>query len=871
MPAASFSWTNFLGGEWSNSAQGRYDLPAYKTAMNVCTNGLPIETGAWTRRPGTAEGGISRQGKPSRPIAFPFEQAFPYTVEFTDGFVRFWSGTARATTNDSQAIASISAAKPAIIQTANPHGWASGNAVFFSALGANNPLLQNRVFQITVIDATHFSIVDEVTLQPIDGSTLGAFVSGKVNRVQEVATPYTAGAWANIRKVQAENQAILLHPNFQPQVISVTTSPAAGVFAQFSIAPLSLIDGPYLGFVSDATMTSSGLSGSVTLAVSSITKVNSGQGFLSTDVGRLVRLFSQPAQYVTGNTYAVGNAVTYLGLPYTALAAGTLPPPNTNPSDWAVDFTKQQWSWLIITSVTDTSHVVATVQAPNNLLVTSFNDISWELGLYSSTTGWPSCGTYHEGRLWLAGSQPNRIDGSTTYLSGAGVPNGLGTFSPTTLDGTSTVTSANAISYVFNAPDVNPILWMEPDQQGIICGTLKNEWLVQATAINQPLTPTSIQAHRVTTHGSPNIATPAARTEHTIVFIQRYSRKVMEYFSDVFSGKFSAPHLTEKAKHLTYSGLQEIAYQQELDPVIWCRRGDGNFIGGTYKRDTLMTSQGPTFVGWHLHILGSNRSVKGICVGPSTDGTLDALTMTTLDPATGLYHIEVLTNRMEDDTPQAQAWYVDAGIVPSSGVSTPGVGITFNGLWSMNNESVAAVVGGLDCGNYTVANGSIFVPFKSDPDGLFTNAYLQQLMSNPNSGATFTCSIDSGQLVVPVVVGFPYESDGQLMRPQDPREVGTPTGPGLGKVRRIHQFSVLMQNCVKGSISFGGDFNHLHVAQLRTPGGTPIANAAQMYNGIHWDTLDDTYSFDSMIAWRIARPQPAMVIAVGAFLQGQER
>jgi len=47
VPNTNFTYSSFLGGEWSKFAQGRIELPSYKTAMNVCRNGVPMEEGAW--------------------------------------------------------------------------------------------------------------------------------------------------------------------------------------------------------------------------------------------------------------------------------------------------------------------------------------------------------------------------------------------------------------------------------------------------------------------------------------------------------------------------------------------------------------------------------------------------------------------------------------------------------------------------------------------------------------------------------------------------------------------------------------------------------------------------------------------------------
>jgi hypothetical protein len=71
-------------------------------------------------------------------------------------------------------------------------------------------------------------------------------------------------------------------------------------------------------------------------------------------------------------------------------------------------------------------------------------------------------------------------------------------------------------------------------------------------------------------------------------------------------------------------------------------------------------------------------------------------------------------------------------------------------------------------------------------------------------------------------------------------------------------------------ISFGTLFTKMHAATLTTAGGTPLTNL-QLYSGTYWNTLEDDYSFDSMLCWRITRPYPSTVLAVGAFLHTQDR
>src|SRR5258708_31023588 len=153
MALTSFVQTSFLGGEISKSAQGRFDLPAYKVSLNVCLNGIPVESGTWMRRPGTRNVAPTRGGVRGRLIPCSFAQNFPYVMEFTDGFLRFTTRPALVMTNDPQVVTSISAANPAVVTTAAAHGWSSGNSVASNSLAVNDPLLQNPQFIFTVSGA----------------------------------------------------------------------------------------------------------------------------------------------------------------------------------------------------------------------------------------------------------------------------------------------------------------------------------------------------------------------------------------------------------------------------------------------------------------------------------------------------------------------------------------------------------------------------------------------------------------------------------------------------------------------------------------------------------------------------------------------
>ncbi len=464
MAKARYAQTNFLGGEWSKTAQGRFDLPTYRTALNVCLNGYPIETGAWTRRGGTRFLGATKKGFQATLKKFDFSQDIPYTLEFTQGFLRFWAGTSLATTNDDMTVTAISAANPAVVTIAAAPTVAlvSGQTVFFNGLGTNNPLLQNRRFTITVLTAVTFSLQDEITAANIDGSTLGAFVSGTMSRVQEIATTYAGATQLNLRSVQAELQSVLLNGT-APMVLTAVQFGGA-TFSTFTLAPAVFRDGPYLDPVKgNITVTPGALSGTVTLTLApraysatqgytigdyvtsggntyrSIADLNINnappnaswwksvppddfigtQGFTTSDIGRMIRLFSEPALWLVGTAYVTGNHVKYNNVYWVALQNSTGKTPGADTTNWGLAPESAVWTWGKISSL---SSLIANVSNIGNYssLANAFDGNIGTSAFASGSTGFGggSLELVHQFDMYAGqnyGGTPKKIASAIAY------------------------------------------------------------------------------------------------------------------------------------------------------------------------------------------------------------------------------------------------------------------------------------------------------------------------------------------------------------------------------------------------------------------------------------------------------------------------
>lgn len=1012
--------------------------------MKVCLNGMPTDAAAWVRRPGFRQAGFTRGGVAGRLIPFFFKENQPYNMEFTDGHLRFWNGPNLATTNDDQVIAAISSATPAVVQTALAHLWSTGDQVIFKSLNGTALLLQQRVCTITVTDGTHFSLADAITGAAIAGTTLTDAV-GTVARVKDIATGYSAGSWASLRSVQTKKQAVLLNGT-APQVLSLITDPGPLAFAGFSLEAQNFKDGPYLDPFAQSVATPSAKVGNITLTLSfqaydatvsyskgdyassaghnykSLQNANlnntpassatywqevsggdpiSASGFTAGDIGRHVRMYSEPAAWAIGTVYAAKDVVRFNDLYWEAIAASTGSQPGQDVAKWQLRTGLQYalWTWGRITAIsgsgiisgatgtnignmtgggglaaafdgttsrgwagaawsaapatsydiyvgknyggqtiqqvvvypstdggllavsaltyTYTLNLRAKATAPasasdgtllgttgsiantlspitivSNDQATSWNYVwvelvatkngggasaavaviaqvvffepnvvngsvvtlqiagpallytsairTWRAGLYSDAVGWPKCGTYHEGRLWLSGFADNRVDSSMAAGD-------FFNFAPTEVDGT--VTDASGISYVFNLPDVNPVFWMEPDEQGIICGTQGGEVLIDNAGGIGPIAPTSIRARRRTQVKCANIL--PRRCDHTIVFVQKNQRRLQEYFADVYSGKFQSPNLSYLAKHLSATGIAEIAFQQDLVPIVWGRTGDGSLIGMAYKRDSNISSQAPVLMGWHQHTHGGSRTFNSLVVGPSINGDLETLAAVTTDAT--YYYVEMLGDVFEETDDFDDVAFVDAHIVPSYYAATA-TALNLYGLHGLNGKTVSVWAGGLDCGDVTVANGVASVVFG---DGVGAGA----------GGGLFTADyvVSFGAGACPIRVGFTFTSRGQTLRPASAEVTGARTGPGFGKERRTHRLGV--QLVETRGISIGTEFGKLTACRFTLKDNKTKLTPLQSFSGIYKDMLNDAYSLESEMAWEITRPYPAIVTAIGGFLE----
>jgi hypothetical protein len=916
MAHASYTQPSFLGGEWSPSAQGRLDLPQYRFALALCRNAIVSETGSVNRRSGTRFISPTNGGENAFIYTLTLGQLENYIIcETYDGsnlILNFFRGNHVVTSNDEVGISSISTGTPAEITTASPTAWGTGTHIRLQvaplATHAWSPLV-NRDFVVTKIDTTHFTLADGITNASVVGTTfVGTQPSIQAASVAGLDQNQFAGTSLVLFNVFTALQNGIMVPLAHypgasaPQVIEVTTLQSTNTWANFQTTPLVFQDGPYEEAITD-TLTLTNIAGQ------SYTFTAAAGDFTSAQIGDPISIAIVANLWASGTDYAATQIVVtdpitngqFVNINTTALSATNLGNlPSTSPNFWAPYAEGAVRAWGTIASINSTTSIVITLGSGIVPLSLYFPQ-SYQLAKYTDKTGlWPICGVFHEGRLWF-GDPDQNVEASTVF--GFAAPNAL--MSPT--DFYQEVLDSSAIDEEIIGPGANPIFWMAPDANGLLFGTQAGEWLIQASTLGNPLTPTSFQAHQFTKFGSLNLAQPV-RPGLALVFIDRYAQRLMEYITDPFTQKFSGRPLNLNARGLGRQssdgdGMLVLAYSETPDPIIWTMGEPNTLLGCTYRRLSAFTTEAPLYNAFHLHTLGSGWSFEYVCGSYTSDGSNDQPYFVTKD-TNGVNYVESLYPQFTDNDTLLTAWPVDEGVTGIEfgtlqgggndggplrcggcyGVDDGAGNIVFSGLWYFIGDTLTVWLGGLDFLDYVVAaDGTITVPYASDLTQIGTQAYLESLNGTnlpPASSQWPSVSqlpnipiLISGTVYnIPGVIGFKFNTQLQRLRPDDQETARTQAGAASGQIKRHHWYSLLLAAGVNNnSLSIGTNPNEtLYPVPLVDYDTGESFSATTLVSGVMRDTIESDYDLDGQMYIVLNRPGPFVLSSWTGFMEVAE-
>jgi len=190
----------------------------------------------------------------------------------------------------------------------------------------------------------------------------------------------------------------------------------------------------------------------------------------------------------------------------------------------------------------------------------------WAIEAWAPYAGYPRSVAFHEQRLWLGGTEldPTTFWGSRTndffnYRRGA--------------------YDADALSFTLAASEGSTIQSML-SHEALILFTQTEEWTA-STSQQTAITPSNIFVRRQSRFGS--AFQQAFLASNNIIFLQRGARKIREFVYTAKEAGGASDDLSLLAEHITLSGVKQVAYAQQPDPVAWMVTNDGLLISLTYE------------------------------------------------------------------------------------------------------------------------------------------------------------------------------------------------------------------------------------------------------------------------------------------------
>lgn len=323
----------------------------------------------------------------------------------------------------------------------------------------------------------------------------------------------------------------------------------------------------------------------------------------------------------------------------------------------------------------------------NNTGVAGF-DFNFGLA-WTAARGYPACVMFHEQRLFYAGEPllPQTLRGSETYK--------YENFSPSEDDGT--VVSTNAVEFTLNSDRFNSVKWMLSSGK-LYLGTDGGIFSVDSASDSEPITPTSIDAKRVSSNRSNNVQ--PVGVDSSIVFTTPTGTKVVSIDYEFAKDKFIAEDLTLLAEHLSAAGVVQIAFQQEPVPSLWVVCTDGSLLSLTIDSSQKVR-------GWTRHVLGGSFSggapvveTVGVLPGPGQDDVW-LVVKRTIDGAT-VRTVEIMERLRRPEDPIEDSYFVDCGIVYDGAPTT-----TITGLDHLEGETVDIFADGAVVPPAVVTSGQV--------------------------------------------------------------------------------------------------------------------------------------------------------------------
>lgn len=576
---------NFTRGELTPFIHARIDLDHYKAGLALMSNWVPLRYGGMTRMPGSLFYGETKtSAKRARFIPFQFNRAQRYSIEVGETYFRFWIPAGRIESPPGTPVEVVTPYLEAdlkYIQTRQ-----AGDLVYITCRGywprvltrnsetswsialyvpINGPYGPINVTSTTLTPASTGGVTPLMTTNTApsgtaansasgatayrafdrdvtQGSVLTSVTSGWLSYDFAGTTTKVADAyWLAASRDQFQNMPTnwtFEGWNGSAWVVLDTRINEVGwgaaerryfefpnqtAYQSYRIS-WTAVDGGENTTIDELVIHESGdTQTAFNLTASSITGINGGTGFQTTDVGRTIRL----------------------------LGADGI------------------WRWARI--VARTSTTVVTIRLYGHALLDLSPINIWAMDAFSVLDGYPAVIGQYEERLLLArtASEPTTIWGTVAQDSNF---DDFSTSSPLVDDDAFTAKLTGGLS---------AIQWLA-DGPDIIIGT---EGALKVLGRNDPNAAFGpLNLRQKPQSEIPTSYVPGFFIENVLVFLSDYRTQLYEALYTNEAQGYSAAEISGLNEHLLGLGITSVAYQKSPHKIIWMTTDNGLLLAATYDR-----------------------------------------------------------------------------------------------------------------------------------------------------------------------------------------------------------------------------------------------------------------------------------------------
>ena len=631
----------------------------------------------------------------------------------------------------------------------------------------------------------------------------------------EISTPFLTAELFDIKFAQSADVMYITHPNHQTRKLSRTGH------TSWSLDAVSFTNGPFLDTnISTTTLTpaSAGVGTGVNVTASAVTGINGGSGFLTTDVGRQIRI---------GDGYG------------------------------------------LITARTNTTVVVVTV---TTAFANANANTDWSLGAFSTTTGFPSCVSFFEQRLVFAASISNP---QTVYFSKSGDYENM----DANIGGT--IADDDAIIYTIASNQVNAIRFLT-SARTLIIGTAGGEFTVSGGGDNNSVTPTNIMIKKQSNHGAANVDAISVGNATLFLQRAKRKIRELAYNFDVDGYvapdlTILAEHITEGGiAEMAYQEeplaiiwcvrddgqLIALTYQREQEVVAWHR----HIIGGVFGTGNAVCESVaviPTDDSEYELYMIVKRTINGATTRyveylhtfnfDQTDNT----SFNYLDSQLGLSRSQTTLTAGISATATTVPVASVSGLSSSGKIKIGGEIIAYTGIASLN---ITGCTRGQNITSATAhLSGAVVKEVVNILGGL--NHLEGQTVSILADGATHpdkvvsNNSITLDRFATDVKIGLGYTSILKTMR----IDAGSQDGTSQGKTKRIYEVTARLFETV--GVEVGPDLSNMERIPFRTS-ADPMDQGIPPFTGDKEVEFRGNYDTDGFMMVRQTQPLPLTLLSL---------